>query len=147
MKKILLVFFLFAHFFSYGQYTGAKPYISQFGPNQSEYKSGANFRVTNTDEHDMIFAIVNLSDKVIAHAYIKASETYMFKDLPIGTYYYKFENNGSFFEDKELMRFEGCDPEVYICEGGPEKALDVWVISTTGYSSSGKISKKDFFNN
>jgi hypothetical protein len=146
MNNILLSFTLFIYFTSSAQYTGAKPYISQFGPNQSVYNSGANFEVTNTDEYDMVIAIVNLKDKVIAHAYIKASETFLFKNLPVDTYYYKFENNGSFYEDKELMRFEGCDPKVYICEGGPEKAMNLWVERTTGYVSS-KISKKSFFNN
>ena len=53
MKKILFVFFLFAHFLSYGQYTGATPYASEFGPNQSVYKSGANWKVFNVDENDI----------------------------------------------------------------------------------------------
>ena len=141
----LILFSLLIVQFTYTQYTGFKPYSEQFGPNQSVYNSGANFKVTNTDEYDMVIAIVNLNDKVIAHSYIKASETFIFKDLPIGTYYYKFENNGSFFEDKELIRLEGCDPKVYICEGDPEIAMNLWVESTTGYTS-GKISKKDFFN-
>ena len=96
----LILFSLLTIQFSYNQNTGDKPYMEQFGPNKSVYNSGANFEVTNTDQYDIVIAIVNLEDKVIAHAYIKASEKYMFKDLPIGSYYYKFENNGSFFKIK-----------------------------------------------
>ena len=141
----LILFSLLTIQFSYNQNTGDKPYMEQFGPNKSVYNSGANFEVTNTDQYDIVIAIVNLEDIVIAHAYIKASEKYMFKDLPIGSYYYKFENNGSFFEDKELIKLEGCDSKVYICNGDPEMGMSLWVERTTGYAS-GEISKKDFFN-
>ena len=70
----LILFSLLTIQFSYNQNTGDKPYMEQFGPNKSVYNSGANFEVTNTDQYDIVIAIVNLEDKVIAHAYIKASE-------------------------------------------------------------------------
>ena len=144
MKNILFVFFLFGYFLSYGQYTGSTPYISEFGPNQSVYKSGANWKVINADENDIVFAVVN-NNRVIAHAYINSGDSFMFKDLPVGFYSYKFENDGNYFEDIELFEFTGCDPEIYICDGGWERSIEVWVERSTGYVS-GKISKKDFFN-
>ena len=53
MKNILLIIFLLANFISYGQYTGATPYTSQFGANESVYKSGANWRIINVDDDDI----------------------------------------------------------------------------------------------
>ena len=146
MKNILLLIFLLANFISYGQYTGATPYTSQFGPNQSVYKSGANWKIINVDEDDMVFAVVDKYGRVVAHSYIKAGDSYMFRDLPVGSYSYKFTSAGSYFEKKVLILLDGCDPEVYICKGEPQWEHQIWVETTTGYGS-GKISKKDFFNN
>jgi hypothetical protein len=146
MKKFLFVFFLFAHFFSYGQYTGAKPYIAQFGPNQYVHNSGAGITVTNLDENDMVIVLVDKStDKAFAHAFIASRDSYTITDLPTVSFYYKFENNGDFFENKTIRKFDGCDSEKYMCDGYIEWELKVEVIRTTGYSN-GKISKKDFFN-
>ena len=144
MLKFLLISLLTIQF-SFSQYTGMQPYLEYFGPNQTISKSGANWKVINDDEDDMVFAVVNIYDKVVAHAYIKSGESFIFKDLPIGSYSYKFECNGSFFEKKKLIKFTGCDPEVYICDGNPEWEVNVWVETTAGYVS-GKISKKDFLN-
>ena len=144
MIRFLLISLLTIQF-SFSQYTGYKPYLEQFGPNQIIYESGANWKIFNEDEDDMIFAVVNISDRVVAHAYISAGESFMFKDLPVGSYSYKFESDGSYFEKTKLIKFTGCDPNVYICNGDPEWEIQVWVETTSGYAS-GEISKKAFFN-
>ena len=146
MKRLLL-FLFFVPLISFGQYTGAKPYIAQFGPNQHANNSGAGIKVTNLDENDMVIVLVDKStDKAFAHAFIESRDTYTFTDLPTVSFYYKFENNGDFFENKTIRKFDGCDSEIYMCDGYIEWELNVEVISTTGYSE-GKISKKNFFNN
>lgn len=143
MKNILLIIFLLANFISYGQYTGATPYTSQFGANESVYKSGANWRIINVDDDDMVFAVVNKYGRVVAHAYIEAGDSFMFTDLPIGSYSYKFSSDDGYFEKKTSILLDGCDPDVYICEGEAQWEHQVWVETTGGYSS-GRISKKNF---
>lgn len=130
------------------QETGSAPYVSQFGINQVQINSGANWKVTNKDENNIIFVVVNIGDRVVAHSFIKKRESYMFKDLPIGSYYYKFSAAENYFENKKLIKFEGCDPGIYICNGGAEWDLEVWVERTnSNLAQTGKISKKSFFNN
>jgi len=148
MKKLIffLIFILVTLFESNAQVTGATPYISQFGSNQVDSGSGANWKVINLDANNIVIAIVDVYGDVVAHAFIKKKESYMFKDLPIGSYSYKFSSAGSFFESKKLVNFQGCNPKIYICEGGPEWEVQVWVKRSTNSSGkSGKISKKAFF--
>ena len=63
-------------------------------------------------------------------------------------YSYKFKSGSKFFEDKGLTKFDGCDPEVYVCEGGPQWTMNVWVErSSNSIGVSGKISEDEFFEN
>ena len=138
------------------QYTGKAPYVAQFGVSQQEIGSGAHWKVTNKDTNDMVFVAVDYyTDEVVAHIYVSAGESYTFVDLPIGSYYYKFSNAGSYFKSKKLFRFEGCDPtpdengSYYVCDRTSrpyEWTVDVWVESTSDRAPSGKISKEEFFN-
>ena len=148
MKNLYFLLLLLATFVSNAQVTGSTPYMTKFGINQVDKDSGANWKITNTDIYDMIIAIVDVYDEVVAHAYIKKNESYMFKDLPIGSYSYKFKSGSKFFENKKLTKFDGCDPEVYVCDGGPQWTMNVWVErSSNSIGVSGKISEDEFFEN
>ena len=148
MKYLYFFILVFAIFVTNAQVTGSTPYRLQFGINQVVSGSGANWKITNTDDYDIVIAIVDLYDEVVAHAYIKKNESYMFKDLPIGSYSYKFKSGIKFFEQKELTKFDGCDPEVYVCDEGPQWTMNVWVErSSNSIGESGKISEDDFFEN
>ena len=148
MKYLYFFILVFAIFVTNAQVTGSTPYRLQFGINQVVSGSGANWKITNTDDYDIVIAIVDLYDEVVAHAYIKKNESYMFKDLPIGSYSYKFKSGSKFFEDKKFTKFDGCDPEVYVCDGRPQWTMNVWVErSSNSIGESGKISEDDFFEN
>ena len=148
MKYLYFFILVLATFVSNAQVTGSTPYRLQFGINQVVSGSGANWKITNTDDYDIVIAIVDLYDEVVAHAYIKKNESYMFKDLPIGSYSYKFKSGIKFFEQKELTKFDGCDPEVYVCDGRPQWTMNVWVErSSNSIGVSGKISEDEFFEN
>ena len=148
MKYLYFFILVFAIFVTNAQVTGSTPYRLQFGINQVVSGSGANWKITNTDDYDIVIAIVDLYDEVVAHAYIKKNESYMFKDLPIGSYSYKFKSGIKFFEQKELTKFDGCDPEVYVCDGRPQWTMNVWVErSSNSIGVSGKISEDEFFEN
>ena len=148
MKNLYFLILLLVTAVSNSQVTGSTPYKSQFGNNQVDKDSGANWKITNTDIYDMIIAIVDVYDEVVAHAYIKKNESYMFKDLPIGSYSYKFKSGNKFFENKRLTKFDGCDPEIYVCDGSPQWTLDVWVErNSNSPGQSGVISEDEFFSN
>ena len=156
-KKIMAIVFwlgLVAYFIigvgvANAQRTGKAPYVAQFGINQQELNSGAHFKVTNTDENDIVFALVDYhTDNVVAHIFISAKETYTFFDLPKGSYKYKFSNAGSYFADEDRMTLTGCDSDKYHCdrENWPyEKSLEVWVYQSAGKGDSEQISKDEFF--
>ena len=146
MKNLFLTLLSITAFNLTAQMTGSTPYIAQFGINQVENNSGANWRITNTDEYDMVIAIVDDSDEVVAHAFIKSKEYFMFKNLPIGNYSYKFSAAGDYFESKRITKFTGCDPAVYVCEGDPEWTMEVWVERSSLVGKTGEISKDEFFN-
>ena len=146
MRNLFLILLSISVFNSTGQMTGSTPYIAQFGINQVENDSGANWQITNADENDMVIAIVDDSDEVVAHAFIKSKEYYMFKNLPIGNYSYKFSAAGDYFESKRITKFTGCDPAVYICEGDSEWTMEVWVERSSLVGKTGEISKDEFFN-
>ena len=151
MKNIFIIIILFSAFVK-AQYTGQTPYVSVFGLNQNDQSSGAHWKVTNTDENDIVFVVVNAySNDVVAHVFISSSETYTFYDLPIATYKYKFSNSGNYYESNKRIQFEGCDPNMYKCSRSYwpyENSLKVWVESTSNsYQSTGKIYKDEFFTN
>ena len=146
MRNLFLTLLSITAFNLTAQMTGSTPYIAQFGINQVENNSGANWRIINTDEYDMVIAIVDDSDEVVAHAFIKSKEYFMFKNLPIGNYSYKFSAAGDYFESKRITKFTGCDPAVYVCEGYPEWTMEVWVERSSLVGKTGEISKDEFFN-
>ena len=135
------------------QNTGDTPYIYHFGINQTEENSGAHVKVTNRDQNDMVIALVGrYTDDVYAHAFIKSGDTYTFYNLPTGPYSYKFSNAGSYFENRETIKLQGCNSDRYptmcsLSERPYEWSWEVWVErSQRTDGPSGRISKEQFFD-
>ena len=144
-----VVFTLFFHFSTLAQTTGKSPYVAQFGINQQELGNNARWQVTNKDTNDLVFAGVDYyTNEVVFHIYIEAGDTYIFNDIPAGTYIYKFSSAGDYFKGDTKFTFDGCDATKYKCnkeEYPYEWKVDVWVERSKVTGPTGKITKDEFF--
>ena len=151
MKKLVFMIALMVTSIVSAQQTGDAPYVYQFGVNQVEKGSYANFKVTNSDANHMIMVLVGrYSREVVAHAFIASGESFMFKDLPTGPYSYRAEIDNVFYEDLSTTRLEGCNPKKYQCNDDYERSLEIWVVDDqrTGEANpnSKQITREEFFN-
>ena len=135
------------------QYTGAKPYMDEFGY-KATHQDDAEIQVTNESEYPMVIALVRTSDyKVVDHAYINVYQTFKFKGLPAGNYKYKAEvrDGGNAYEyiagKKSFNLDDNICPEGYTCEGRAFMALKLYYSrSISNGDAPVNISKETFFN-
>ena len=86
--------------------TGTTPYRRYYGGNASCKESGCSqIKVTTPHTSDVLVTIKN-SDRVVRHAYIRASSSYTF-EMPNGTYQPFFYYGKGWNPEKEMKRVDG----------------------------------------
>lgn len=95
------------------QYTGQRIFKSKFPTEIKDYNQDTYIKIDNACSgcNDIIVAVESISlEKVVQHAYIKAGDTYEFKNIPLGTYVCKYMWTDSFGrkhyeKDEKTMEF------------------------------------------
>ena len=142
MKKIIYIVLFIPLVLSSQYYTGQKVFKSKFPPEIKDSSQDTYIEIINSNT-DIIVAVRNIrSDRVIQHAYIKARQSYKFKNIPVGTYvcnYMWTDRNGKryFNKDDKSMAFKTNEVGGYVI---------TMQKTTSGNLSQSSISEDEFFN-
>ena len=143
IQKIKIILFLSVSQIVFSQYyTGQRVFANKFPSEVSDLNQDTYIQINNSNT-DIIVAVRDLkSDRVIQHAYIKAEQTYKFKNIPVGTYvcnYMWTDSRGKrhFNKDNSTMPFKPNEVGGYVIT--MEKTV-------SGNLTQSSISEDDFFN-
>ena len=104
MKNLIYIVLFIPLVLSSQYYTGQKVFKSKFPPEIKDSSQDTYIEIINSNT-DIIVAVRNVrSDRVIQHAYIKARQSYKFKNIPVGTYvcnYMWTDRNGKRYFKKD----------------------------------------------
>ena len=134
------------------QYTGAKPYSSEFGY-KLNHADDSELRLTNESDYSMVVALEQ-NGIVVDHAYVSKHQTHVFRGLPAGRYVYKAEihdrsDEYNYIESSDSFTLDtNICPEGYTCDGRAYMTLQIYYSVAYGSPSDRPkdITKSQFFN-
>ena len=145
MKNLLVSFFLFICFVSFGQYyTGQRVFVDKF-PVESLDSDRSSYLLIKNSNLDIIVALKDVNkNKVIQHAYIKAEDDYKFTNIPLGKYvcmymWTDYSGKSHYSIDDKYLDF----PEEISSYAYYEITMEK---SVTGNLTQSSIDESDFFN-
>ena len=145
MKNLLVSFFLFISFVSFGQYyTGQRVFVDKF-PVESLDSDRSSYLLIKNSNLDIIVALKDVNkNKVIQHAYIKAEDDYKFTNIPLGKYvcmymWTDYSGKSHYSIDDKYLDF----PEEISSYAYYEITMEK---SVAGNLTQSSIDESDFFN-
>ena len=105
MKRLQAIIFLLLCGVMFGQrpQTGDKIYQERYPAEQMNYVSNASLVVSNTIDDDMIVVLRDGGYHFISHVYVRAHDSYVIKNLPVGHFIYQYFNLETYFESPERI--------------------------------------------
>jgi hypothetical protein len=105
MKKDTLLLILIGINFIFAQrpLTGEKIFKDKFPSEQINKVSFSTLTVSNTVNDDMIVTLRDGGRHYISHVYVRANESYIFENLPVGHFVYQYHNLKTYFESPERI--------------------------------------------
>jgi len=139
MKPLLSLIFclICCNLFGQRPKTGKKIYLEKYPLEQINYVSNASLVVSNTVDEDMIVVLRDGGYHFISHVYLRAYDSYVFENLPVGHFVYQYYNLKNYYESPERIPIN-LDSEQY---------LDFYYSTGAKKIIGFEITEEEFFRN
>ena len=105
MVKYIFLFVLVGgnYIFAQRPFTGDKIFSDKYPLEQINTVSFSSLTVSNTITDDVIVTLRDGGRHYISHVYIRAKESYTFKNLPVGHFVYQYYNLKMYYESPQRI--------------------------------------------
>jgi hypothetical protein len=137
MEKYLFLFILIVGNYVFAQrpFTGEKIFSDKFPSEQINRVSFSSLTVSNTINDDIIVTLRAGERNYISHVYIRAKESFTFKNLPVGHFVYQYHNLKIYYESPHRI-------PIYL---NNEEFLDFFYSAGAKKIIGFEITKEEFF--